>query len=141
MNIKQALKKKNKLIGKIRITKLRLRKYNMYQENLERPYDPRALLKELEDLTKELIDLKSRIADANRPIQKQIYRLSELKGLCAELGGLSCEKQYSYESREVTVLKVPVIELQEKDQMVLSLELEIENIQDELDHFNHVTTV
>lgn len=141
MNIKQALKLKNKLKGKIRVTMSRLRRYNIYQENLERPYDPRALLKELEDLTKELIDLKSRIAEANRPIQKQIYRLSELKSHCSELSALSCEKHYSYESREAPVLKVPVIELQEKDQMVLSLELEIESIQDQLDHFNHVTTV
>jgi hypothetical protein len=141
MNIKQALKLKNKLKGKIRVTMSRLRRYNLYAENLERPYDARVLLKELEDLTKELIDLKSRIAEANRPIQKQIYRLSELKGMCSELSALSCEKHYSYESRETPVLKVPVIELQEKDQMVLALELEIESIQDQLDHFNHVTTV
>jgi len=141
MNIKQALKLKNKLKGKIRVTMSRLRRYNLYPENLERPYDARVLLKELEDLTKELIDLKSRIAEANRPIQKQIYRLSELKGMCSELSALSCEKHYSYENRETPVLKVPIIELQEKDQMVLSLELEIESIQDQLDHFNHVTTV
>jgi len=141
MNIKQALKLKNKLKGKIRVTMSRLRRYNIYQENLERPYDPRVLLKELEDLIKELIDLKSRIAEANRPIQKQIYRLSELKGMCSELSALSCEKHFTYENREAPVLKVPIIELQEKDQMVLSLELEIESIQDQLDHFNHVTTV
>lgn len=141
MNIKQALKNKNKLKGNIRVSMSRLRKYNLYPEALERPYAPRTLLKELEDQTKELIDLKWRITEANRPIQKQIYRLSELKAFCAGLSELACEKHFSYESREETVLKVPVISVQEKDQLVKAMELEIEKIQEELDHFNHVTTV
>lgn len=151
MNIKQALKAKNKLTTLIKHTGQRLERYNQYEEGLTRPYDPLVLITELKAQTEELIDLKLRVTSANIPIQRKIYRLSELKALCATLRHLRCEEYWSNGRREESwsnktqnetrVLIKPVIDLRQRDAMVQELELEIESIQEELDRFNHITTV
>jgi hypothetical protein len=138
MNLKQALKEKNKLKAKIALTLERLRSYNKIEEGFERVYDPHELYKQLLEETDQLIDIKTRIQKANVPILSNIYRLSEVKGLITRLNRLDCEaSRDSYNS----LYSYPAIGVLERDTFLSAFQLEVEKIQEEIDKFNFVTAV
>ena len=57
MNIKQALKYKNKLAKKIQETAQKVARYNSVDEGVVRPYDVNELLAQLQTLTEEMVEL------------------------------------------------------------------------------------
>jgi hypothetical protein len=61
MNIKQALKLKNKLIKSIGDNTKLLQQYNTVEVGNPRPYSPVLLMSDITKSTYELIDLKSKI--------------------------------------------------------------------------------
>jgi len=138
MNLKQALKEKNKLKAKIVLTQNRLSRYNMIEEGFERVYDPHEMYQQLLVETDQLIEIKTRIQKANLPVLSKIYRLSEVKGLMAKLNKLSCGQGRDSYSDVVYDSAITVVE---RDNLLLSLEQEIEKLQEELDSFNFSTAV
>ena len=138
MNLKQALKEKNKLKAKIVVTQNRLSKYNRIEEGFERVYDSHEMYRQLLVETDQLIELKTRIQKANLPVLSKIYRLSEVKGLMAKLNKLNCDQGRDIYSEVVYHSAITVVE---RDNLLLALEQEIEKIQEELDSFNFVTAV
>ena len=145
MNVKQALKKKNRLVGLINQAYLRASQYNSIETGNERPYSAKASIQEWMTLTDELIALKCKIQLANNPVNDKIYRLSELKAQAKYLRDLNCtsgvQQRASRWSNESVVQKESEISVLERDQMVEKIEEQIEVIQDELDAWNHKTLV
>lgn len=145
MNIKQALKKKNKLVGMIHEEFHKASQYNVVDEGNPRPYSATESIGKWMQLTNELIVLKTQIHKANVPIYDKIFELSELKSQVKDLKSLNCVSgkvpTSRWGSESEPVMKHAEINVVEKDKMVKNLELRIEQIQDELDQWNHNTLI
>ena len=85
MNVKQALKQKNKLVTDLKTQYEILKKYNSIEEGNPRRYSMASTLTKIETLQIELVDLKAKIHKANAPVYYEIFKLAELKGLVKEL--------------------------------------------------------
>jgi len=140
MNLKKALKEKNKLTGKINSLSEKLRKYNITAEGQKPIYNVKELYDELIRITDEMIALKTRIHIANKPVYDKIFRLSELKNLAKQLQYMRCEP-YRETGGMTVIAYEPVITVQERDTLTEAIENEIESIQDELDAFNQQTII
>jgi hypothetical protein len=141
MNLKQALKRKNRLVGLIAEEYIKVSQYNSVDDVNQRPYSVKEALQNWLKLTDELIELKSKIQIANNKVNDKIFRLSELKTQVKQLKKLDCTSglYYSKWSDDKVVTKVAEIEVVERDNMVKEMEAQIEKIQDELDEWNHQT--
>ena len=141
MNLKQALKRKNRLVGLIAEEYIKVSQYNSVDDVNQRPYSVKEALQNWLKLTDELIELKSKIQIANNKVNDKIFRLAELKTQVKQLKKLDCTSglYYSKWSDDKVVTKVAEIEVVERDNMVKEMEAQIEKIQDELDEWNHQT--
>ncbi|MFZ9171836.1 MAG: hypothetical protein ACO21X_05550 [Sediminibacterium sp.] len=141
MNLKQALKRKNRLVGLIAEEYIKVSQYNSVDDVNQRPYSVKEALQNWLKLTDELIELKSKIQIANNKVNDKIFRLAELKTQVKQLKKLDCTSglYYSKWSDDKVVTKVAEIEVIERDKMVKEMEAQIEKIQDELDEWNHQT--
>ena len=141
MNLKQALKRKNRLVGLIAEEYIKVSQYNSVDDVNQRPYSVKEALQNWLKLTDELIELKSKIQIANNKVNDKIFRLAELKTQVKQLKKLDCTSglYYSKWSDDKVVTKVAEIEVVERDNMVKEMETQIEKIQDELDEWNHQT--
>lgn len=146
MNIKQALKLKNKLVKENNEVYTKLSMYNSVEEGSVRPYQPKEMLAKWNEGTKQLVDLKTKIHRANAPVYDKIFKLAELKSMVSKLNGMNCSegKQPSRgrwgEPGESTVLTAE-IGIVQRDEMVKTLETQIEQLQDELDAHNSNTEI
>jgi hypothetical protein len=144
MNIKQALKKKNKLVGMISEEFHKASQYNVVDEGNPRPYSATEAIGKWMQLTNELIVLKTAIHKANAPIYDKIFELSELKNQVKHLKSLNCSSGKVAGGRwgeGEPVVKHAEINIVERDGMVKSLETRIESLQDQLDQWNHTTLI
>ena len=144
MNIKQALKKKNKLVGLINEEFYKASQYNVVEEGNNRPYSATEAIGKWMQLTNDLIVLKTQIHKANLPVYDKIFELSELKNQVKHLKTLNCTSGKVNGGRwgeGEPVIKHAEINIVEKDEMVKNLEARIESLQDELDQWNHNTTI
>ena len=142
MTLKNALKKKNVLIGQMKDEIGRLHKYNTVDvvNEKNRPYSPREVWDKIKTLSDELVELKTKIQVSNTPILTKIYRMSELKNMIIHLKELSCENgkmEDRYTEKDKFV--VSEISVQERDHLVNMYSEEIDQIQNELDYFNQST--
>lgn len=137
MNIKQALKEKNKIVKKNIDNLGKLQRYNSMEVGSERVYDPKQSMEDLIQGVDDLVKLKTSIHRANVKVYDKIFRLAELKSLAKQLSSLDCSsgKQNSFRGMEPSI-KESVISVIERDLLVAKLEKEIETIQDELDTHN-----
>ena len=85
MNVKQALKVKNKLVTDLKANFEILKKYNSIEEGNPRRYSMEETLDKITTLSNELVELKAQIHRANAPVYDKIFALAELKGLVKEL--------------------------------------------------------
>lgn len=145
MNIKQALKKKNKLVGLIHEEFYRASQYNVIDEGNPRPYSATEAIGKWMQLTNELIVLKTAIHKANLPVYDKIFEMSELKNQVKSLKSLNCASGKVSTSRwgseSEPVIKHAEINIVERDSMIKNLESRIETLQDELDQWNHNTLI
>ena len=144
MNIKQALKKKNKLVGMINEEFYKASQYNVVDEGNPRPYSATEAIGTWMQLSNELIVLKTQIHKANVPVYDKIFELSELKNQVKHLRSLNCTSGKVGGGRwgeGEPVMKHAEINVVEKDKIVKNLEARIEAIQDELDQWNHNTLI
>jgi hypothetical protein len=144
MNIKQALKKKNKLVGLISEEFSKASQYNVVDEGNPRPYSATEAIGKWMQLTNELIVLKTAIHKANVPVYDKIFELSELKNQLKHLRSLNCASGKVAGGRwgeGDPVVKHAEINIVERDGMIKNLEARIEALQDQLDQWNHTTLV
>lgn len=143
MNIKQALKQKNKLAKKIQETAQKIARFNSVDDGVVRPYDVNELLEQLHTLTDEMVQLKTKIHLANRDMYSYIFRLSELKAMVKHLRAVDCTEgvnlPFSRFSENTPSIKSSVINRLDMDNLIERLETEIDSIQDKLDIHNGTT--
>ncbi len=144
MNIKQALKEKNKLAKKVADLMERTNKYNSMDEGGVRSYDPKDSMVAAQSTMAELIQLKTKIHMANANVYEKIFRMSEYKSFVKYLKSLNCAEgtivKQSYGDTSVRQLTTVITEV-ERDQMVEEFENMIDTIQSELDHHNATTDI
>lgn len=145
MNIRQALKEKNKLVKEIQDLYVRISQYNSVEVGAHRPYSPKQLMEILNVKSNYLVDLKTKIHIANAPVYDKIFRLSELKSTITRIKNLDCTEgvsnDYYSRNRENPLVKTAEISIVERDEMVRFMEEQIETIQDILDTHNQNTQI
>jgi hypothetical protein len=142
MNVKQALKVKNKLVTDLKTQFEILKKYNSIEEGNPRRYSMVDTLDKITTLSNELVELKAQIHRANQPVYDKIFALAELKGLVKELKKVPTEEGKINE-RYGSVVSVKEVELNVVDiqNKVNILTTKIEEIQNELDIHNANTNI
>jgi len=144
MNIKQALKEKNKLAKKISDLMDRTNKYNSVDEGGVRSYDPKTSLFQASETLEELVNLKTNIHRANAEVYEKIFRTSEYKSFVKYLKVLNCNQGTIVTSRYAdtsTRQMTTVITEVERDELVEKYETMIDELQSELDHHNAITHI
>lgn len=143
MNIKQALKQKNKLIKEITEKTKLMQEYNSIELGNERPYSINLLFEEVINASLELSKLKAKIHRANGPVLEDIFLMAEMKSTIQALKKIDCTSGKSnrnmYSSTEI-VLMVEM-NIVERNNKIKQLENRIEEIQDKLDIFNANTEI
>ena len=144
MNIKQALKRKNKLVQLIGEELNKVRSYNSISDG-PGAYDAGEALDNYTKYSDELIDLKCKIHLANAPMYNKIFRLSELKSRISSLRTFHInEGKYNIFCKYFNTIQkshINTIGICERDSIIKDYEAEIEQIQDELDEFNVKTVI
>ena len=143
MNIKQALKEKNKLVKRNSELFQKFDNYNSVEAESLRPYDPKESLENWLKGINELATLKAAIHKANIEVYEKIFRLSELKSAVSLLRRVDCKEGKHSASRmsDRVVIYDSAVTLVERDNLIENLEREIESIQEELDNHNSRQTI
>jgi len=143
MNIKQALKQKNKLIKEISENTKLMQQYNSIEEGNERHYNINELFLNVLETSKNLSELKAKIHRANGPVLEDIFLMAEMKSVAQGLKKMDCTSGKSnrdrYSSSEI-ILSVEM-NIVERNNKIKELENKIEEIQDRLDIFNSNTEI
>ena len=143
-NIKNCLKKKNRILGMMDAEFTKASRYNSISEKNRRPYSVFESLKNYEDLAMELVELKTKLHEANVKggMLKQIFLLGELKTQANKLQTLDCAEGLvtsRYDSTET--IKTAEMTVEVRDAIVMGLQDRIIAIEEELDRFNHETVI
>lgn len=143
MNLSKALSEKNRLARKIKEIQNKIELHNSYIKGNTPVYNINELLQELDKTMNLLTDLKSKIANANLPVQEKIFRLAELKSFATFLRRLTIKEGKILEERWNSEVREWESELGtiEKDLLLEKTEKEIDAIQSELDKYNFETTI
>ena len=143
MNIKQALKQKNKLIKEITENTRLMQEYNSIELGNERPYSVNSLYYEVIDASLELSKLKAKIHRANGPVLEDIFLMAEMKSTIQALKKVDCTSGKSNRDRYSSTEIILMVEMSivEKNNKIKELEEKIEEIQDRLDIFNANTEI
>lgn len=137
----KALKLKNRVVGRIATLDADIKTYNSVSEGKEQLDVPR-LFEAREQLVSHLIGLKVALNAANQPVQPLIYELAERKAKVQVLAGLSTQHGKVVEGFSGTLVNyVAQLRKETVDREIRSLEREIDRLQDQLDEFNHQTTI
>jgi hypothetical protein len=140
MNIKQALKLKNKLVAQLKEQYEIAKAHNSIEQGNPRRYSAVAAINKAEELSNELAELKTKIHLANAPVYDLIFQMSELKNQIKQLKSIPVEEgKVTERYGSVTAIKEVELNIAERDNLVKVLENKIELIQDKLDTHNAIT--
>ena len=140
MNIKQALKLKNKLVTQIKEQYEIAKAHNSIEQGNPRRYSALKAINQAEELSIELAELKTKIHLANAPVYDLIFKMSELKNQIKQLKSIPVEEgKVTERYGSVTAIKEVELNIAERDNLVKALENKIEVIQDKLDTHNAIT--
>jgi len=144
MNIKQALKEKNKLVKRITENTKLMQDLNSVEVGNARPYSTSELRNQIMRDRYELSQLKAKIHTANVPVMQDIFYMAELKSMIQSLKKMDCTEGKSNRDRyrmEVELILTSEISLVSRNETIQELEKYIEEIQDRLDVFNSNTEI
>ena len=140
MNIKQALKLKNKLVAQIKEQYEIAKAHNSIEQGNPRRYSALKAINQAEELSIELAELKTKIHLANAPVYDLIFQMSELKNQIKQLKSIPVEEgKVTERYGSVSTIKEVELNIAERDNIVKALENKIEAIQDKLDTHNAIT--
>ena len=140
MTIAQALKQKNKLAFKLQKYWGRIHTYNSAVVESYRPFDVEELLQETIKITHELVTLKTKIHEASAPVREKIFRLSELKSAMQHITAIPTKEGKIRERFDNQVVEMEaIITAARIDVLSEQFEVEIDQIQELLESFNHKT--
>lgn len=118
---------------------------NSVEEGKTSTYDSREQFELLTKKIDELNALKVRISIATQGVLPSILKQAELKSMVTNLKSMSvadgADHTYSRYNGGVAVTKVANIKEKERDEMIASMEAEIDSLQDEIDTYNATTTI
>ena len=142
MNIKQALKRKNKLAGQLKEALQIAVEVNSVVVGTKTSYSSQQKWSEAKSIMSDLVSLKAKIHRANAPVADLIFRASEIKSMISILKGMSCSDGpvLSYRATEPIMYEATIGQLH-RDRMVSVFETELDTINDRLDEFNAVTKI
>ncbi len=145
MNLSQALKQKNRMAGElVRLNQIFHRENSRRNDNPSK-VDCQEVWEKIVKLSDELGELKAKIAAANVPIYSKIERMAELKSRISFLQSLP--KREGQESSFLGGDKVQTynwssfLNQEICDLKVSEIQDAINNLQDEIDSFNHSTQI
>jgi len=145
MNLTKALKHKKKLVKQADEMFNRFQRYNSQnKENVDKGYSPEEAFNSWIELTQDLIELKTKIHNANIKIAEKIFRLGELKNLVSRIRVVDTKSGLVKEHRHPDVAPIEYVaymDLFAKDDQISKWEGEIEQLQEEIEAFNAITKI
>lgn len=144
ITLNRALGIKNDLVRYLRTQETRLKENNSYTVGNTPAYDAHKVLDEIKAIIATLVKLKAAISVANLPKFATIVRIGEIKSLITTLGMVPTEKGKKatgfgeYRNEETYIA---IIEKQVMDKHVEELHAELRTLNDEMETFNHTTTL
>lgn len=142
MNIKQALKYKNKLVTQIKELYDIAKVHNSIEQGNPRRYSAVSAINRAEELAIALVELKTQIHIANAPVYGLIFQMSELKNQIKQLKSIPVDEgKVTERYGSVSAIKEVELNIAERDNLVKALEEKIEAIQDKLDTHNATTEI
>jgi hypothetical protein len=146
-SLARALKYKNRLVGKIAAVTDTIRTKNSIIKGSEREVDIEALASLRVKLIDNLIILKTAINQANGPIVRDIFAISELKAESTFLSsidtthGKATKDRGFYNSTSEPVEFEAYIRFNKVEELKTNANKKIDAIQEKIDKHNHSTTI
>lgn len=144
MNVAQALKKKARLIKEINDKWLIIKNNNSIISGNLKKFDISNELGLIEQLTNELVELKTKIHLANAPVYSKIFLMSELKSMLKNVEGINTTEGIMDNGRygtPSTTFYVADMDEIAKRKYIKDLSDKIDTLQDELDYHNATTQI
>jgi hypothetical protein len=143
ITLAKALKVKNRLAGRLAKVHADSQTYNSVLEGQADQVNVAALVQTRDELVEALVTLKAAISEANREIQRAIYDLAEKKASAQFFAGISTRHgaEPAVYPGQPDHKYLAVMKKADVDAQVQRLEKEIDTLQDQIDSFNHRTTV
>lgn len=144
MNVAQALKKKARLIKEINDKWLIIKNNNSIISGNLKKFDISNELGLIEQLTNELVELKTKIHLANAPVYSKIFLMSELKSMLKNVEGINTTEGIMDNGRygtPSTTFYVADMDEIAKRKYIKDLSDKIDSLQDELDYHNATTQI
>lgn len=140
MKISKALKLKNILAEEVNTLLREILVHNSYDVDSKKNYNAKDLYNEYKKKTEELIKLKTEIDHSSQPIRHLIYGLGELKSFLNTFTNLDTREGIikAYMRTEPATFACDIDEL-EKQEIILQVKTQIQDIQDKIDEFNGTT--
>lgn len=145
ITLAKALKIKNQLTKEITELKNRVVRSNLITERVRNAYRSDEEGRKLTAKVDKLIELKTKISQANAPIWEHIFGITEAKGLIDIFNQMQIidqdQIQYKPDGSEVIRTTKPYISEEQKAKLVKDLENSIIEKQDKIDAFNATTKI
>lgn len=144
MNVAQALKRKARLIKEINDKWLIIKNNNSIISGNLKKFDISNELGLIEQLTNELVELKTKIHLANAPVYSKIFLMSELKSMLKNVEGINTTEGIMDNGRygtPSTTFYVADMDEIAKRKYIKDLSDKIDTLQDELDYHNATTQI
>ncbi len=140
------LKEKNTIITKINDVKRRIESENIVQNKNVSKWDVRKQYADLLELTNKLIEIKTDIARLNSSVADKIFRLSELKAIVSFLKEVDTFEGRSFVKNRFDGTSQEEIRSAQMDSIFVQKEIDsltgqINDLQDELDTYNHTVKI
>jgi hypothetical protein len=144
MNVSQALKKKARLVKEINDKWLIVKNNNSIISGNQKKFDISNELELIEQLTNELVELKTKIHLANGPVYSKIFLMSELKSALKNVESINTTEGIMDNGRygtPSTTFYVADMDEIAKRKYIKALGYKIDSLQDELDYHNATTVI
>jgi len=143
MNLHQALKQKNKLVGDLGKVNTQIANSTRWIEGNAPAYRLEDLMLKRASIRNELIRLKLEISKATQPILGKIFELAETKSLIQMYKNMNLSKGFEADGyRSTTLIKYDTaISEVKRDEIVTEMEEDVMKLQDEIDEFNAITKI
>lgn len=146
MTLAKAMKYRNRVAEKLRKVSEDMSAHNSILAANEPEVDVKRLDGMRHEIMEHLIAVKTAIHTAGQPIRSQIFRMGELRSAVGFYKSLSTRHGKAQSSRwgvggDDLVEYKATLRKDDVDGIVVALEEDIDNLQDELDSFNHETRI
>lgn len=149
MNLSKALKIKSRLVGELNRIRDIIRRDNSHKDANDREIENRSkfmdIIKRGEDLVKDIVAIKAAIARSNIHVYEKIFYMDELKSFIDFIRTVNVmdaeEYNYTTSGERIATKRISYMSQDDIDNILLSTQREINEIQDELDEYNGSTII